>query len=467
MIERPVFRTCAILSVAALAPSAAAVVAAFAGVSPIPIALIAVGVSVVSIAVGVVLTRRLWRPIQTDLNTTSALLTEHTDSDKHSEEVDSGETLPALARAAIDNNQRASASQRDQIHWLDLIIDSLGEPVLAVDHDETIVFANETASDFFQIESAKQHGSAASSVITHSALRSALHRGLAGEHHMARIDLATRRGARIYDLVCAPIAMDQHAAGAILILRDVTDLARAARMKTDFVANASHELRTPLAAIRAALDTARLASDNDPKLMRRFIDITPAHLNRIEEMTRDLIDLSRLENPELRIASAPMSLKALSASLTSLLQEQASQRPATIAFELTPELEGFGADERLVHLTLKNLIDNALKYCDEGSTVRIVGGLVSAEQEPRRARFEVRNKGVGVPLDQQERIFERFYQIDSAKLGALGHPSAPSGTGLGLSIVKHAIGAMGGELGVDSVYKQGATFWFEIPEFTA
>lgn len=369
--------------------------------------------------------------------------------------------LIAERLSQLDESRAQAHSQRAKLRT---IVDALNDPVLAVDANELIVFANRAAGEFVRSDAARLVGANAEQAITQAAFLSMLRRALRGERAAARVDVSTHRGARIYDATCEPIAMGESARGAVMILRDVTDLARAARMKTDFVANASHELRTPLAAIRAALDTARLAAEDDPKAMLRFIDMAPAHLRRLEELTRDLIDLSRLEEPDLKLNADELSTAELLTTLRELFEQHARERGVTIAYECSEKLERFRTDPRLLLLILKNLIDNAVKFSDEGDVVRVVSEVTVNADGRRRARFEVRDHGIGIPLNQQQRVFERFYQVDAAKLGLPSGAGARKGTGLGLSIVKHAVSALRGEVGIDSVYQQGTTVWFVIPE---
>jgi two-component system, OmpR family, phosphate regulon sensor histidine kinase PhoR len=369
--------------------------------------------------------------------------------------------MPLLLDQLIADHDGRLRHANQQLEGRSAILDSFDEPVLVIDTAQTIVFANQAAAEFLQTDIDRLVNSPAQQVMTHTLMLEVAQSGLSGEHRTERINLTTRQGERIIEAISSPVVSRNQPAGAVFLLRDVTDLARAARMKTDFVANASHELRTPIASIKAALETARSAHD-DPETARRFIDMIPAHLGRLEEMTRDLIDLSRLENPNLSLESAPLSLSELTHSLNEIFQDRAQDLHVQIIAELAPELEGFPTNARLVHLILKNLLDNALKFCNENSTVHLVGTVFS--NNPRQARFEVRDEGIGVPINQQRRIFERFYQVDAAKLSMPRDRAPLRGTGLGLAIVKHAVGALHGEVGVDSVYQKGTTVWFVIPE---
>jgi two-component system phosphate regulon sensor histidine kinase PhoR len=252
--------------------------------------------------------------------------------------------------------------------------------------------------------------------------------------------------------------------GALLSLRDVTELANAVRIKTDFVANASHELRTPLAAIRGAVETLQTEAGENPKIAARMREIIAGHVNRLEGLVQDLLDLSRVESGEAALRIEPLVLDMLRRSILDQFEETCAARGVRIHFDIPDALDGWRTDPRLVVLILRNLVENASKFAHDNTEIRIVGRIERSETEV--VRFEVRDKGIGIPLAQQQRVFERFYQVDPARpgyeqLSSIGR--AKRGTGLGLAIVRHAVKALGGRVGIQSIYTQGTTVWFEVP----
>jgi two-component system phosphate regulon sensor histidine kinase PhoR len=266
------------------------------------------------------------------------------------------------------------------------------------------------------------------------------------------------------------------------------------------VANASHELRTPVAALRIAVETLGEGAKDDPEMRDRLIGMCAAHVHRLEEMVRDLMDLSRLEQTQLPVRREPVSMADLEESLRLVFEPICSQRRLRLQFDFDPRLEGLWTDPRLLHLVMRNLIDNATKFAFEDSVIRIRGMVTgeapedlhpatsthsttaSATSTPTTpvtspsqdspndpvpdavARFQVIDRGVGIPLAQQERVFERFYQVDPARTGT-GASSRASrrGSGLGLAIVKHATSAMGGRIGINSVWGEGTSVWVDLP----
>ena len=197
----------------------------------------------------------------------------------------------------------------------------------------------------------------------------------------------------------------------------------------------------------------------------RLTAMISGNVSRLEEMVRDLLDLSRLESTEAPANPEPVSLGELAAALSDDFGPALKERRLSLRFEIDPGVERLRTDPRLLELILKNLIDNASKFAYEGTTVRVLAspwtperGPGAQDQEPG-VRIRVIDRGVGIPISQQQRVFERFFQVDPSRSG-FAHRR---GTGLGLAIVKHAVKALGGTIGLNSVWKQGTTMIIEIP----
>jgi two-component system phosphate regulon sensor histidine kinase PhoR len=253
--------------------------------------------------------------------------------------------------------------------------------------------------------------------------------------------------------------------GVVLTLRDVTELSSAVQLKTDFVANASHELRTPLSSLKGAIETLTDTGPEDEPIRQRLFRMLADNVARLEELTRDLLDLSRLESPDAPREIAPVRVADIPDLLLRDFGGVCAERRLAIAFDLAPGVDHIETDPKLLLLVLKNLVDNATKFAYEGSTVRVAARpLPPGEAGKRRGvRWEVIDRGVGIPLNAQQRIFERFYQVDVSRSG-LSHRR---GSGLGLAIVKHAVKLLGGTISVSSVWKEGTTMTVDLPDCLA
>lgn len=371
--------------------------------------------------------------------------------------------LGARVRGQINESAKASRN-------LMALIDGLDMPVIATGNDESVLLCNRAAEDLVGLASGAMKGRRLRELFTRRELLELHDAARGGETRRGELRLNTPAGPRTFQVSATPLpaAWGEGVFGAILVLRDVTELAQAMAVKTDFVASASHELRTPVAALRAALETLRDGADEDPAMRGRLLAMCERHAARLEEMTGDLLDLSRLESPE-----APVTLEAVDvAEITGTVIESIERtgvlgtRRLTVRAHVDEVLGPKGAvtsDRRLLDLILRNLLENATKFAYEGTTIEVRwrAARIGASEEPAGGtlRLEVQDRGPGIPLEQQERVFERFYQVDPARTGF----SAARGSGLGLAIVKHAARVLGGEVGLTSVWGEGTTVWAEVP----
>ncbi len=247
--------------------------------------------------------------------------------------------------------------------------------------------------------------------------------------------------------------------GRLLALTDITELTAAIRMKTDFVANASHELRTPLSAIRAAIETlCNMDLAAEAASARRFLDVVDRHSARLEAMVADLLDLSRLESASSRLDPAVLSVQRVVAHLYERWAEPIRDKGIQWHSEIEADCDQVLANAHLLQLVLDNLVDNALKFTERGGRVEVL-----SRCSGDAVAVTVADTGCGIPPDEQQRVFERFYQVAPARSGT-GSPNAEArGTGLGLSIVRHAVAALNGTVALESTLGEGTRVTVTIP----
>lgn len=373
-----------------------------------------------------------------------------------------GVDLPALATTIAEHVRVWVPTTRSRAANLAAILDALHEPVLVTDASGRVVIGNQEADELFGARLGGILGRGVEDLFTQAdALR--LHASaLGGRLGVAQVRFVTPAGTRIHEMIAAPVALaDESGAagketrGVVVTLRDVTDLATAVQLKTEFVANASHELRTPLSSIKGAVETLRDGAVDDPSMASRLTEMIATNVERLEELVRDLMDLSRLESPEAPVQYERVDLAAICGGVASMFETTCRERRLTIDVRVKEGVREITSDRQLLQLVLQNLIDNATKFAYEGTTVAVeceaIGG--------GGVRLRVSDRGIGIPINQQQRIFERFYQVDGARAGGVKR----RGTGLGLAIVKHAVKRLGGTIGVQSVWKQGTTMEVELP----
>jgi two-component system sensor histidine kinase SenX3 len=238
-----------------------------------------------------------------------------------------------------------------------------------------------------------------------------------------------------------------------LVLALVEDRTRERRVETvrrDFVANVSHELKTPVGAIKLLAEAVCDAAD-DPGAVRRFAGRMHAESDRLSRLVQQIIELSRLQDDDPLDAPVVVPIDDVVAAAVDASAIDANARGIKIVAGGVHGLKVFGNEEQ-VRAAVANLVANAVAYSGADSTV-----LVTTKSDDGMVELSVVDQGIGIPRDELDRIFERFYRVDPARHRSTG------GTGLGLSIVKHVAATHGGEIRVWSVEGQGSTFTLTLP----
>ena len=242
--------------------------------------------------------------------------------------------------------------------------------------------------------------------------------------------------------------------GSRLVLALVEDRTREKRVeevRRDFVANVSHELKTPVGAIRLLSDAMQDAAD-DPEAVRRFADRMFTESERLGKLVQQIIELSRLQADDPLDAPVAVHLDDVISTAVDTSRMDAETKNIQVMVGGTSDLQVFG-NEQQVLAAVSNLVSNAVSYSENDSTV-----LVTTRVDEGSVDISVVDQGIGIPAEELDRIFERFYRVDPARHRSTG------GTGLGLSIVKHVAATHGGEVRVWSAEGQGSTFTLTLPQ---
>ena len=236
----------------------------------------------------------------------------------------------------------------------------------------------------------------------------------------------------------------------LLVLHDLTESDTLNRMRQEFVANVSHELRTPLTSLTGYAETLLEGGLEDAEHRESFVRIIRDQAVRLHQLVADLLALAEVERPDALLRVERFDLRALVQRQAAALRDTAVRTGIELAVA-DGEPVWIEADRVRLEQVVANLLDNAVKYTEQGSVRARVG------EDQGQAWCEVSDTGSGIPTEDIPRIFERFYRVDKARSRAKG------GTGLGLSIVKHVIALHGGEVSVVSDLGEGSTFRFEVP----
>jgi len=236
--------------------------------------------------------------------------------------------------------------------------------------------------------------------------------------------------------------------GALATVEDISERARLDSVRTDFVANISHELKTPVGALAVLAEA--LADNDDPEVTKRLANRMVDEAHRASSTIDDLLELSRIELGGVAVREA-LDLGLVIAESVSRCRPAAERRGITIEVEEQPPMMVLGDSRQLVS-ALTNLVDNAVKYSDDGKSIS-----VWMRHKGSTVEVSVADQGVGIPARDLDRIFERFYRVDRGRSRVTG------GTGLGLAIVRHVATNHRGDVRVESREGEGSTFTLSIP----
>lgn len=250
-----------------------------------------------------------------------------------------------------------------------------------------------------------------------------------------------------------PICKDipQKYGGVLVVLNDITELKRLERVRRDFVANVSHELKTPVASISGFAETLMNENQENPQNVREFSEIIYNEAIRLSKLINRLLELSRLESGKSGLNIRNVDMVRLIQDTVDLVKLDGRSTKINIIKPTGQVL--VECDKELIIQVLLNLLDNALIHSPEDKPITI-----TLEDEGEKIKVLVIDRGEGIPENEAERVFERFYRVDKARSRKTG------GTGLGLSIVKHLVENHNGVTGVDSTPGKGSTFYFIIPK---
>ena len=347
----------------------------------------------------------------------------------------------------------AERRQRAATEWAGITVAQMLQRIIAlmplgaavVDSHRDVVYLNDRA---------KELGLVRDRQLDDQAWRAA-QQALGGED--IEFDLAPGKrpaGGRLSVHGYARLLSEEDRRFAVVFVHDQSDYARMEAVRRDFVANVSHELKTPVGAM-ALLAEALLASHDDPETVRRFAEKVLVEANRLGDMVASLIELSRLQGAERLPNLTEVDVDTIVSEAISRHKVAADNADIELRTDAPSGLRVLG-DETLLVTALANLMSNAIAYSLRGSPVTI-----SRRLRGDNVEIAVTDRGIGIALEDQERVFERFFRGDKARSRATG------GSGLGLAIVKHVAANHNGSIGVWSKPGTGSTFTLSIPAASA
>lgn len=343
------------------------------------------------------------------------------------------------------------ASERAQA---EAMLASMADAVLVTNTDGQILLLNNAAEILLGLQADTTVGKTLTEAQLHFEMDVLLQKTLASETSLRHDVVLTRPTERFVEVHMAPVKVDGQTIGVVIVLYDMTNERRLAQIRRDFVANVSHELRTPVTSIRAIAETLLDGGLEEPEMARDFLATVTAESERLTALLDDLLHLSQIESGRRHLALETLDLARLVNDVAQRLITPITAKGQRLVLDI-PAPMPTPADRDALIQVLINLMDNARKYSPEGATIT-----VRAIQDQRFTYLRVSDTGFGIPHEEQERIFERFYRVDKARSRAQG------GTGLGLSIVKHLVELHGGWIAVESAPGVGSVFTVTLPRHT-
>ncbi|HEX3011271.1 MAG TPA: ATP-binding protein, partial [Syntrophomonadaceae bacterium] len=259
-------------------------------------------------------------------------------------------------------------------------------------------------------------------------------------------------GGKIVDINIVPIisrSIDNQ--GFLVVLNDITDMKRLEQVRKDFIANVSHELKTPVASISGFAETLMEEGGENPENVKEFSGIIYKQSQRLSRMINRLLELSRLESENRELNLESVNINQLIQDTINFMQQKNDCLDKIISFKNTNDPMMINADPDIISQVLINLLDNAVKYGSDSDHI-----IVGVEKLNNEVKISVEDHGIGIPDNEKDRVFERFYRVDKTRSRKTG------GTGLGLAIAKHLVENHGGKIGVDNI--DGKTiFSFTVP----
>ena len=244
----------------------------------------------------------------------------------------------------------------------------------------------------------------------------------------------------------------------VIVIHDVSKLRRLERIRADFVANVTHELRTPLTTIHGYAETLLTNENTKTKKRKEFLVKILKHSERLSRLVSDLLELARLETGDVELKRTQCHLKEFHKPVLDVFEPVLEESGVTLEWKIPEDLPQISVDSQLFMQVFVNLIDNAIKYTPDSGVIT-----VSAERSGTNADVvnevvvHIQDTGIGIPLESQPRVFERFYRVDKGRARDMG------GTGLGLAIAKHILLCHNGRIWLESELGQGTVFHFALP----
>jgi len=336
-----------------------------------------------------------------------------------------------------------------------VIIEELEDQFFALDKYNLIKYLNKSAKQRFGENLIDKN---ISSVVRDTKLLETIEEAIKDQttkNVNVEINLPSYQLYKIY-IIPGPTHLFPETDSVVLFLKDFTEITKAQKLKTDFVANVSHELRTPLVSIKGSLETILGPASDDKVAQKKFMSIMSEQVLRMENLINDLLILSRIELEEHIKPNKIVNLNDIFTNIKSNFELILKKKKINLQIELMEPTLVFGDNDKLLTV-FSNLIDNAIKYSQDGKNIYIKSQNSEGKLIGKNMLISIKDEGIGIPQDLIPRITERFFRVDTEKSKKVG------GTGLGLAIMKHIISQHRGDYEILSKVNEGTEIKIYLP----
>ena len=415
---------------------------------------VTIAVSVLALLIGILSTGAILKPIKRLTQTTQSIAAGETTSKV---EVKSNNELGQLLQNFNLMTERVQ-EQIDQIsvenQRLESILNNMGEGVLLVNDASEITYANPAAVTMLSLP-VMYVGRALIEINRIPELQALLSEAeQTGTVAFAEIRLANLQESEA-EVTIVPVAAKSE---YVIVIHDVSHVRQLERIRADFVANVSHELRTPLTTIQGYAETLLNSDAKKSKKRKEFIVKILNHSTRLTRLVSDLLELARLESGDVELTMTPCSLSTFYEQIMDVFEPVLDESGLVLKWDIPDDLPQVNIDNQLFMQVFVNLIDNAIKYTPDNGEIEITAEISTTNTDTAdELVVHIKDTGIGIPLESQSRVFERFYRVDKGRARKMG------GTGLGLAITKHILLCHNGRIWLESELGQGTVFYFALP----
>ncbi len=366
-------------------------------------------------------------------------------------------TIEALEAELKQLRIRSQLADRQKQHT-EAIIYSLRDAVVVVDESDRLLMANAAAAGLFKFDADQaRHQPLGQSIGSQyepfvQLIRRSRQSGTEATRRELQFDMPD--GPHTFDTIVSCVLEQDKVSGVVAVLHDVTREKEVSQMKNDFVSHVSHELKTPLASITAYSEMLVDGEADDEQTRKEFYEVIQTQAQRLNRLIEDILNVSRIESGLIKVQKEPVSLTVLIEQQMQMIKGFAEEKDITVTGQKPIVFDQVLADKDMISQVIVNLLSNAVKYTPAGGSVEI---RTDVNEVDAIARVTVTDTGVGIPPDEIDHVFDKFYRVGANNKQA-------KGTGLGLNLVRQIVEKVhSGRVFVTSEVGVGSTFGFELP----